>query len=237
MWDFLTRVFGDSLRLFAEKLTLFLPNLLSALTIAAVGFLVSLLIRWLTIRLLKAGKTDQHSQRLGFSNTLLGGALGETPSLFLGRAVYWTSLVIFLVAALDALGIKATDRLTSGFFAFLPNLVVALVILFIGFLLGNFIGRAALIAAVNANIRQARWIARGVRGGILAFTAAMALEQLGLAYNLIVVAFSITFGGVVLALALAFGLGARDRARAFLEEHLDGGESSGPEKKDEFSHL
>lgn len=237
MVDFLSQAFGNSLRVFADQLVMFLPNLLVALTIAVVGFLVSFLLRSLTIRILKAGKIDQASQRLGFSDSLIGGALGETPSVFLGRTVYWTSLIIFLVAALDALGIKATDRLTSGFFAFLPNFVVAIVILFIGFLLGNFFGRATLIAAVNANIRLSRWISQGVRIGILSFTAAMALEQLGLAQNLIVAAFAITFGGVVLALALAFGLGAQDRARAFLEEHFGQDESSRSEKKGGLSHL
>ncbi|MBI3014788.1 MAG: hypothetical protein HYY65_06970 [Candidatus Tectomicrobia bacterium] len=237
MIDYLSQAASNSLRLFGEKLALFLPNLLVALMIAVVGFLVALLIRYLMIRLLRAGKIDQASQRLGFSDSLLGGAIGEAPSLFLSRLVYWTVLIIFLVAALEALGMKATDRLTSGFFAFLPDLLVAVVILFIGFLLGNFIGRATLIAAVNANLRHSRWIAQGVRVTILAFTVAMALEQLGLARNLIVVAFAITFGGVILALALAFGLGAQDKARAFLEEHFGRGETPHGEKKSGISHL
>lgn len=237
MVKLMIQALSDSLHTFGDKLVSFLPNLLIAITIAAIGLLVSLLIRSLVVRLLRASNVDRASQRLGFSNSLIGGAVGEEPSLFLGRIVYWTSVLIFLVASLNALGMQATDRLTSRLFAFLPDLVVAVVILFIGFLLANFIGRAALIAAVNANLRHSRLLAQGVRITILIFTSAMALEQLGLAQNLIVAAFAITFGGLILALALAFGLGAQHRARAFLEEHLGQGGAPSREDRDGISHL
>ncbi len=96
--------------------------------------------------------------------------------------------------------------------------------------------RATLIAAVNAQIVEARFLARAVRIAILLLALAMAFDQLGIAKTVIVAAFSITLGGVVLALAIAFGLGARDAAKEFIERRLKREETPG-EKQENFSHL
>jgi hypothetical protein len=92
----------------------------------------------------------------------------------------------------------------------------------IGYLVSNFVSQAVLIAAVNAGLPPARWIAAGTRWGIQLLTVAMALEQLGIAQHIVVVGFGITWGGLVLAAALALGLGGKDLAKDFLERRLAG---------------
>ena len=104
----------------------------------------------------------------------------------------------------------------------------------IGWLLGNFFGRAALIASVNAGVKLSSQLSTGVKGLIMIFALVMAFEQLGIGRNTMVAAFTIAFGGIVLALALAFGLGGKDQARSFLEKRFKKNGSAGP---DDLKHL
>ncbi|MBI5014992.1 MAG: hypothetical protein HZB55_05810 [Deltaproteobacteria bacterium] len=107
-------------------------------------------------------------------------------------------------------------------------------ILLVGFLLGNFLSRAVLLAAVNANLPSPRVSSNVVKIliGILAF--AMAMEQLQIASSIVTAAFAISFGAVMLGLALAFGLGGRGVARQVLERQFLGEKE---DKPDEFSHI
>jgi len=125
----------------------------------------------------------------------------------------------------------------SRFFAYLPNLIIAIFILVAGMMLSRFIGRSVLIGAVNSQLPSARLLSVGVQVMIMIFILSLALEQLGIGKSTIVATFSILFGGVVLGLAIAFGLGGRDLARQFLEQRLYRKE---PKDKDEggfLSHL
>jgi hypothetical protein len=128
--------------------------------------------------------------------------------------------------------VPAIERLLERLFLYLPNLFVAIIILLIGYLLSNFFGRAALIASVNAGLKASRLIGRFVKLTIFLLAATMALEQLGIGKETIIITFAIVFGGIVLALSIAFGLGGRHMAKEYLEKKV-----KGEEKKDEISHL
>jgi hypothetical protein len=130
------------------------------------------------------------------------------------------------------LNIPAIEGILERFILYLPNIFVAVLILFLGYFLGNFVGRASLIAAVNAGFKLSGLIGKFVKLTIFLLTTTMALEQLGIGKETIVIAFAILFGGVILALAIAFGLGGRDIAKEYLEKKL-----KGEEKKDDISHL
>ena len=108
-------------------------------------------------------------------------------------------------------------------------------LILVGVLLGNFLAEATLIATVNAQIQEARFIAGLVRWGVFLFTAAMVLTQLGIAKEIVVAAFSIVFGGVIMALAIAVGLGGRNIARDALERRWRKGKEK--EERDEMVHL
>src|SRR5262249_60783528 len=123
----------------------------------------------------------------------------------------------------------------SMLLSFLPRLLSALLILVVGWLAANFLGQAMLIAAVNAGIHQARLLARATRSVVLLFTVATALVEVGIGRDMVLIAFGVLFGGLVLALALAFGLGGRHLAREILEsgrrrEHE-------PAPQDSITHL
>jgi uncharacterized oligopeptide transporter (OPT) family protein len=133
------------------------------------------------------------------------------------------------------LGILGLQEQISRFFLFLPRLFVAMFILFFGLLVASFCARAALLAAVNASVPSARLLSLAVRSIIIVFVMSITFEELGLAEQTMLVTFSIAFGGVMLGLALAFGMGGRDLARGFLERRFVRGGKE--ENDDELSPL
>jgi hypothetical protein len=150
-----------------------------------------------------------------------------------GRLAFWTVFVLFVFMGVDALDLPATAGLMGQILGFLPSVVAAGLLLLVGVLLGNFFAEAILIATVNAQIQEARFIANLVRWGIFLLTAAMVLTQLGIAKEIVVAAFSILFGGVVLALSIAVGLGGRNIARDMLERRW----RKDKEDRDDMTHL
>jgi hypothetical protein len=234
MKDLWQTAFITPLKEFLKQVGAFLPHLLAMVIILALGIFIAWMIKSLVFRLLKTVKFDQFCGRTGFSQALGRGGITETPSQLVSRVTYWAITLIFLILGLGALNLKPVDEFVALAISYLPHLVVAVVILIVGFLLGNFFGRATLIAAVNAQIAQARFLARGVRLAVILFALAMAFEQMGIATAVIVAAFSIAFGGVVLALAIAFGLGAKDAAKDFIERRIK--KEQAP-KEEDFSHL
>src|SRR6266850_598968 len=100
-----------------------------------------------------------------------------------------------------------------------PSEVIGLVVFWSIFIVFVTLGDGALIAAVNARVPEARLLARAVRWGVLLFAAAMAVTHLGIGKEMVLVAFGITFGGLILALALAFGLGGRFLSRQILDRY------------------
>jgi hypothetical protein len=231
MTDMWRTAFVDPLRELFREAGTFLPHLLAMLVIVVIGFVVAWGVATAISRLLRVGGFDQFSGRVGFAQALGRGGVKEGPSQLVGHLLYWVIVLTFLM--LGALQLPAVDHFVDQVFAYLPHVLVAATILVGGYILANLLASAALIAAVNAQVAQARILARGVRLATLLLTLAMTFEQLGIAKTVIVAAFSITFGGIVLALAIAFGLGAKDAAKDFLEHRL----KKEKPKEEEFSHL
>jgi Mechanosensitive ion channel, conserved TM helix len=219
---------------FLKELGDFLPHLVAMIVVLLLGVLIGWAVKTAVFRVLVTAKFDQYSGRVGLSQALTKGGVRETPAHWVGRIAYWVIVLVFLMLGLEVLNLKPVDQFVAQVFSYLPHMLIAVVILIVGFLLGNFFARATLIAAVNAQIQEARFLARAVRIAIILLAMAMAFEQLGIAKTVIVATFSITLGGVVLALAIAFGLGARDSAKEFIEKRLKKERES---KEEDFSHL
>jgi hypothetical protein len=144
-------------------------------------------------------------------------------------------LAFAVISGLTVLNVEPINQFAHSLLAYIPYLLTAAMILIAGYLLSNFVGQAVLITAVNAGLPPARTVAALSRWGVQLVAVAMALEQLGIAQNIVVVGFGITLGGVVLAGAIAFGLGAKDLAKTFLEQRLS--ERSRTEAPDDLRHL
>ncbi|MEK7306677.1 MAG: hypothetical protein AAB014_03480 [Nitrospirota bacterium] len=126
-----------------------------------------------------------------------------------------------MIIGLNALNLKAIDNLISQFLFYLPRVISALMILIVGYIIAGFLSRATLIAAVNSGYHYAKILAEAVRLLLLVLTLAMALEQLQIAPGVVVAAFSIIFGGIVLALSIAFGVGGIDMAKRIIERNSE----------------
>jgi hypothetical protein len=185
---------------------------------------------------LTAFRFDRLCERLGLDQPLAQAGIKQPASVVLGRILFWTVFLLFAFMGVDAVNLPATANLISQIVGFLPNVLAAALVLLIGVLSANFFAEAALIAAVNAQLQEARIVASLVRWGILLFTFAMVLTQLGIAKEIVISAFSITFGGVVFSLALGVGLGIRHLMREVIERRLRKGREK-EEKIDELSHL
>ncbi len=125
--------------------------------------------------------------------------------------------MVFATMGIAALAIPGAPGATRTLMHLLPRTLSALLILVVGWLAANFLGQGVLIAAVNAGLPEARVLARAARWLVLLFAFATALTEIGIGRDMVVVAFGILFGGLVLALAVAFGLGGRHLARHILE--------------------
>lgn len=211
----LAQAWSDSTRAFA----LFVPRLVAAAIIFAGGFVVAALARRIVRSTLTSLRFDRLAARTGASDML---RVAEMPSadLLVARVVFWIVWMGFIVSAVDALQFEPFRGLVQQFFLFVPRALLALLIVALGFLVGNFVWRATLLASVNAGLPGARLLSGMLRLLVMAIAVVMALEQLGLATAVVLTAFAIAFGAVMLGLAIAFGLGGRDAAKQLLEQHL-----------------
>jgi Conserved TM helix len=212
----------QSWRNFASAFVLFVPRLVAATIIFAGGFVVSLAARRAIHRLLVWLHFDRLSRRSGASEMLRAADMPPA-ELLIAKIVFWMVWIGFIVSAIDTLQFAPFQGLVQEFFRFVPRFLAALLVLTLGFLIGNFLWRATLLAAVNAGLPGARVLSGAVRLLVIALGVVMALEQLGLATAVVLTAFAIMFGALMLGAAIAFGLGGRDAAKRLLERKFKAG--------------
>jgi hypothetical protein len=217
---------------FIDNVISFLPNFLASLLIFILGVLIAVALKKTFTRLFVALGLDKFSEKFGIVEVLKKGGINDPISNLLSRIFCWLTFLVFLIISLRALNISTIERLLEKFFFYLPNIFVAILILFAGYLLSNFLGRAALIASVNAGIKLSGIISKFVQFTVFFISVAMALEQLGIGKETVLLAFAIIYGGVIFALALAFGIGGRDAAKEYIDKRL-----KGENEKDDIQHL
>ena len=209
----LTQAVHDLARGFAH----YLPRLIVMLILAIMGWLIAYVVKVILRSILRLIKFDRLSENAGASQLLTKAALPSATEM-LSRFVFWVTWLGFFLLGVNVLGILGLQEQIARFFLFLPHLFVSVLILFFGMLAAGFAARAALLAAVNANVPSPRLLSLAVRSIILVFVLSIVFEELGLAEQTMLVAFGIAFGALMLGLAIAFGIGGRDLARRFLEE-------------------
>jgi len=217
-----------------DRLAEVLPRFLALILLVGTGLLVGWLARALVSRVARALGVDRHMDRWGVVPSLRRSGIFRAPSDILGSVTFWAFFVLFASLGVDSLGF--TGSTTGLLIAFLPPLFAAVLILLVGLLVAGFLSQGLLIAAVNAGVPEARLLARAVQWAIVLFASATALTHVGIGKEMVLVAFGISFGGLVFALALAFGLGGRQLARDILERRLR--REAPPRERDEhLTHL
>ena len=233
MYQLIVSNFNQSIQDFLEIIQKFLPNLMSSILILILGFITAWIIRIVVGKIAKLAKADKIISNSDIARMLEKSDIRMSPIKVLRQLLYWTIVFIFAIIALISLKVPAMENLLERFFLYLPNVFIAALLLVIGYLVANFIGRILLITQVNAGVKYAGIISKAVKILILIFSFAMAIEQLGIGKETVLIAFTITFGGIVLALALALGFGGKDIAKDFLEKKFKGNSKD----EDSFKHL
>lgn len=213
----------------------FLPNLLAMLVILLLGILLAKIVRIILVKLLIAIKFDIWSDRMGFTTLIRKGDVWTKPSAILGAIVFWLLAIVTLMVGLSALKVAAIDQVVGHFFGYMPRVFSASIILVVGYILAGFVSRAVLITAANSGFHYAKLLAETVRVLLAVMTLAMVMEQLKIAPNIVIAAFSIIFGGIVVALSIAFGVGGIGVAKRMIEKEAT--EKTAEEPKDEIEHI
>ena len=196
----------------------FVPNLVIAVLILIVGWLVGALIGRAIWQVFKSLKVDDALRRAGFETFVRRGGVNLDSGAFIGGLVKWFVIVIFLIAALDVLGLSQVNFfLQDVVLNYLPRVLAAALVLLVAGVIGDVTGRVVVTAAKTAEVRSAHFVGAVVKWAIWVFAILVALSQLGIA-----TAFSQTlFTGIVIAISLAlglsFGLGGQEAASRFIE--------------------
>jgi hypothetical protein len=208
----------------------FLPRLVVMLAIVVTGVLVAYAFKYIARTILRLTKLDRLSEEAGASKVLRMAAL-PSMSDFLSRSVFWMTLLASMLIGISELQIASLQEQTTRLLRLLPEIVVAMLILFLGLVIANFLSRAVLLASVNRGYGSAMLFSWSVRFIIWILAITMALDELSVARQTVLAAFSIVFGAFMLGLAIAFGYGGQDLARKFLERAL------AEKKKDDTDEL
>jgi len=232
MWEQANLILRRSAERIAENVADFLPGLLVLVLILLVALVFAVAVRVLVGRVLRGMEFDRRAEQLGL-RVLVDWSPTDGASVLVARAAMWLILAVGLLAGLSALDATMPTQFALRVFRYLPNLFAAGVILLVGNVAARFVARSVLIGAVNLQLRSARLLSAGVKWLVLILAWAMALEHLGIGRQILMLAFAILFGGVVLALALAVGLGSKDMVSRSLERQL--GEPG--ERPDRMTHV
>lgn len=227
--------FNDWLREFGQRFAIITVELMLLVGVIAFAAVAGYLVRSLVPRILVAVRFDRLATKVGMTAMLHRAGLAAPASRYAGVLTGWLFFFLVFIAGAASLNLPWTAHIVDRGLRFIPAFVAAVVILVAGALLAEFVARGILIAAVNAGWRAARIVSAVARVLVLLLASAMALEQIGVAPTVVAATFAILLGGVVLALALAFGLGGRDLARDYLQKRF--GTRDQPEPGSELDHL
>jgi small-conductance mechanosensitive channel len=196
----------------------FIPQLIGALVILIVGYIIAKALQALVGRVLQAVGFDSWMERGGIKQFFDRAQTNQTPHSILGLLVFWFVFIIAITMAADALGIPQVSAVLAQLIAYIPSIIVAILILILATLLANF------LAGIVRGATGSDMLSSIARYAVIVYAAFAALTQLGIAVQLTANTFLIVLGALALAAALAFGIGGREVARDIVEKaygHID----------------
>ena len=202
----------ESMRAFWVQAGQQLPALLAAAVVLTAGWIVARFIRKLSIRLLRLLRVDALAEKTGVESFLMQGGVRYTAVTLLANLVYWSIMFTVILAALNSLGLQSAAPLFNRVLLFIPNVVVAVIVLMFGAFFARIVRTISFTYLSNIGISGADIIGHITQWAILLFVVSVALDQLSIGGQILTSAFQIAFGALCLALAIAFGLGGKEWA-------------------------
>ncbi len=214
-------IFVASLTSFWTELASFIPQLIAALLLLLLGWMLAKLARTGVMRLLVLLKFDKATEKSGLEAFMKHAELELSVGSVIGNLVYWLIILVMIVTVANSLGLSMVADLFNKVVLYIPNVIVAILVLVFGTILARFINRLVFAWLSNMEFDGALTVSTFSEYAMLVFVFFMAMEQLQIANELLTAAFIISFGAVGLAFAIAFGLGARDWASRVVEKIVD----------------
>jgi hypothetical protein len=216
MWQQVHQALLESLHRAVFKVATLLPGVLALIVALVVSIFIGWLLAAILRRILLALHFDTRVEQSGFAD-ISDWSSAKTPTFLVTRIVFWLTVVAGLFVGVAAFDASLASGLSPYVVAYISRVVAAVVLLIIGIIVARFLSRSVLINGVNMNMEHARLLSLGVKWLVLVFVTAMVLDHLGIGRSIVDLGFGILFGGIVLALALAVGLGSRDLVSRSLE--------------------
>ncbi len=214
-------IFVSSLTSFWTELASFVPQLIAALVLLLLGWMLAKLARTGVMRLLSLLKFDKATEKSGLEAFMKHADLDLSVGRLLGNLVYWLIILVMIVTVANSLGLSMVAELFNKVVLYIPNVIVAILVLVFGTILARFINRLVFAWLNNMEFDGALTVSTFSEYAMLVFVFFMAMEQLQIANELLTAAFIISFGAIGLAFAIAFGLGARDWAAKVVEKVME----------------
>jgi hypothetical protein len=196
----------------------FIPTLIVALVIVLIGWAIGVLVAKAVEQFMRAIKFDEALRRAGFEDVVKKAGLNLNSGKFLGKLIQYFIVVVFLIAAFDVLGLnQVTAFLQQVVIGYLPQLIIAVLILLVGSVVGDVMGRIVSASSRTAGLTSAGFLGTVTKWAIWVFALLVALSQMGIAGAFIQTLFTGFVVAVSLALGLSFGLGGQAAAAKTIE--------------------
>ncbi len=211
------KLINDSFGLFWDKIIGYLPAIIAALVVVVVGLFIANGLDLLTEKIINLLKIDKILEKMGFDRLVSRTNLRLRTGKFFGAIVYWLVAIAFFIAAADILNLKAVSDFLEKVLGYLPNLIIAVLILVATFYFANFLKSLIKHSARAAKMEEAEFLGAASWWVIVVLGFASALNQLNISPDIMKFLDEAIIGSVALAGALAFGLGGRDFAKDVLD--------------------
>ncbi len=213
-------LFVESFQQFLNEIASALPKIIGAILILIIGWIIAKLLKRLFVKLLKLVKFNYLTEKSGIDKFLKEGGAKVNAIDVIGTLIYWFIMLIVIMATLNSLNLTAASALFNEIMLYIPNIVVAIAILIIGIYLARMVSQIIKTSLKGMQDKTSNLISQIAFIAIIVLTVFVTIGQLNIAKEIMTSAFIIIFGAICLALALAFGLGGREKAAEILDELL-----------------
>lgn len=198
-----------------------IPSVLAAIVLLLVGMLVASGLRAAVEKFLKFIRLDEHTDKIRLNEVLSRLGFGRSPGQVVGFLVYWLVILVFLLSAANAVGLTVVSELLEQFVLFIPKVIGAVLVLAGGLLLGHLVAEIVRNAAIANRLDGAVGLSKTAQFVVIVFASIMALEQIDIDTSIVTSSVQIILAAIGLGLAIAFGLGGKDKAAEIIRSFTE----------------
>jgi hypothetical protein len=211
--EFLENLLLPALRGIYDQIVSIMPNILAALAILIIGWIIAKALSSLVSQVLKKLKFNDMAERAGITSFLKNSGFEREPRWIIGRLVFWLLMLTFILSAANTLELTMIALTIQKVVSFMPNIIAVVFIVVFGALFARFLAKITRGAATEAGVETADVLGKIIHTLVLVMVVMIAINQLEIATSVLEITFSAVLGAFALALAITLGLGTRNVAQ------------------------